>query len=63
MDNDSHYLLERLDARFAKSMNISGYDLELSSSIQHDISSDPYISAANVYKDETRFQVGLSMSF
>ncbi|MEH6348197.1 MAG: hypothetical protein V7785_24080, partial [Bermanella sp.] len=63
IDNDTHYLFERLDARLAKNMNINGYDLELSSSIQHDISSDPYISGANVYEDETRFQVGLMMSF
>ena len=63
INNESHYLFERLDARLAKDMNINGYELELSSSIQHDISSDPYISAANVFEDETRFQVGLRMSF
>ncbi len=62
-DNESHFLFERLDARVAKSLNINGHELELSSSIQHNLSSDPYISSDNVYEDETRFQVGLSMSF
>ena len=62
-DNESHFLFERLDARLAKSLNISGYDLELSSSIQHDLSSDPYINGGTIYKDDTRVQVGLRMSF
>jgi len=62
-DNESHFLFERLDARVAKSLNINGYELELSSSIQHNLSSKPYISSNNVYEDETRFQVGLRMSF
>ncbi len=62
-NNEVHYLFERLDARLAKISNISSYELELSVSLQYDLSSDPYISNNNVYEEETRFQIGARMSF
>jgi len=65
LDNDvtGRFLIERIDGRLAKSLNIASYDMELSATFQHDLSSDPYILSQNFYEDKTRVQFGLSFSF
>jgi iron complex outermembrane receptor protein len=60
---DEHFLFERIDGRLAKVAHLHGYEVELSTSFQHDLSSDPYISSNNIYEDDTRVQVGVRMSF
>ena len=62
-DTSDRYLFERLDSRLAKTTNIQGNDIELSVTIQHDLSSDPYISSNNVYEEDTRVQMGVRMNF
>ena len=62
-DLDGRFLIERIDGRLAKILNIASYDMELSATFQHDLSSDPYVLSANVYEDKTRIQFGFSFNF
>ncbi len=62
-DPEGRFLLERIDGRIAKDVKINGYDLEVSATWQHDLSSDPYVLNGNVYQDETRVQLGARLSF
>jgi len=60
---DDRFLIERIDGRLAKILNVASYELELSATFQRDLSSDPYVLTGNVYEDKTRVQFGLSFSF
>ncbi len=62
-DLSGRFLIERIDGRLAKSLNIASYDMELSATFQRDLSSDPYVLSQNFYEDKTRVQFGLSFSF
>lgn len=55
--------LERVDARIAKAWTRSEWDVELSLTAQHDLTSDVYVWPQTVYKDDTRVQAGLTVSW
>lgn len=55
--------LERIDARIAKRWVQSDWDVELSLTAQHDLTSDAYVWPQTVYQDRTRAQLGLQVGW
>jgi len=62
-DADGRFLIERINGRLAKVLNIASYEMELSATFQRDLSSDPYVLTGNIYEDKTRIQIGLGFNF
>jgi iron complex outermembrane receptor protein len=56
-------LIERIDGRLAKIINVYDHEVEVSAGFQRDLSSDSYVQIQNFYEDKTRVQLGLSFSF
>ena len=59
----SRTTLERVELYVAKAAQFAGNELEVSMSMQHDLSSDPYIRNENIYEDDTRVQLGVRYNF
>lgn len=56
-------LIERIDVKLIHSFSLPSTSVELAANIQHDLTSDPYIWGANIYEDETRFQISARLNF
>lgn len=56
-------LFERLELYMGNALVVGDLDLEISVTLQHDMSTEPFIRSENVYENNTRAQLGLKASF
>jgi hypothetical protein len=62
LDSDRS-LIERIEMKAIHNIALPSTNLELSANVQHDLMSGSYIWRGNVYKNETRFQLGVRFNF
>jgi len=56
-------LLERIDVKLLKTLNMPDMSIDLTANLQHDLSSDPYIWGVNMYEKDTRIQFSAALNF